>query len=48
LDRSVLVEAVFPAWLLLATGMRRGEALGLHWRDLSLDQARLSLRWFGS
>jgi len=34
-----------PAWLLLATtGMRRGEVLGLHWRDVSLDHARLSVR----
>lgn len=33
------------AWLLLATtGMRRGEALGLHWGDVTLDHARLSVR----
>jgi integrase len=38
-------DRLFAAWLLLATtGMRRGEALGLHWRDLSLDRARLSVR----
>jgi integrase len=38
-------DRLFAAWLLLATtGMRRGEALGLHWRDVSLDRARLSVR----
>jgi integrase len=38
-------DRLSAAWLLLATtGMRRGEALGLHWRDVSLDRARLSVR----
>jgi integrase len=33
------------AYLLLATsGMRRGEALGLRWRDLDLDGGRASIR----
>ncbi len=33
-----------PLWLLyLATGMRRGEALGLRWRDLDLDSARVTV-----
>ena len=28
----------FPLWrVLAATGMRRGEALGLHWSDVDLD-----------
>ncbi len=32
-------DTYHPLWLLLATtGMRRGEALGLRWRDLDLDQ----------
>jgi integrase len=31
--------------LMLATGLRRGEALGLHWRDLDLDAAMLRVRW---
>ena len=32
-------------WLVLATtGMRRGEVLGLRWRDLDLDGGRLSIR----
>ncbi|MDP9022265.1 MAG: site-specific integrase [Actinomycetota bacterium] len=35
----------YPLWLLLAsTGMRRGEALGLPWRDLDLDAGRLAVR----
>lgn len=34
-----------PLWLLLlTTGLRRGEALGLRWRDLDLDAGRLSVR----
>jgi integrase len=33
------------AWRLLATtGMRRGEALALRWRDLDVDAGRLSVR----
>jgi len=33
------------AWHLIAmTGMRRGEVLGLRWRDVDLDAARLSVR----
>ncbi len=32
-------------WLVLATtGMRRGELLGLRWRDIDLDGGRLSIR----
>jgi integrase len=32
-------------WLVLATtGMRRGEVLGLRWRDLDLERGRLSIR----
>jgi integrase len=35
----------FPLWRLAAsTGMRRGELLGLRWRDLDMDAARLSVR----
>ncbi|TFV66916.1 UNVERIFIED_ORG: site-specific integrase [Bacillus sp. AZ43] len=30
--------------LLAATGMRRGEALALHWRDVDLDAGRLAVR----
>jgi integrase len=30
---------------MLATGLRRGEALGLHWRDVHLDARMLRVRW---
>jgi integrase len=31
--------------LCLTTGMRRGEALALHWKDVDLDQGTLSIRY---
>jgi integrase len=31
--------------LMLATGLRRGEALGLHWSDVDLDGRLLRVRW---
>jgi integrase len=31
--------------LMLATGLRRGEALALHWSDLDLDTGLLRVRW---
>ena len=35
----------YPLWVTLATtGMRRGEAVGLRWRDVDLDGARLVVR----
>ncbi len=35
----------YPLWRLAAsTGMRRGEVLGLRWRDVDLDAAQLSVR----
>jgi integrase len=41
---SVEDERLAAAFVLLATtGMRRGEALGLRWRDLDLDAGRLSI-----
>ena len=30
---------------MLATGLRRGETLGLHWSDVDLDAALLRVRW---
>ncbi len=38
-------ERMYALWLLLATtGLRRGEALGLRWKDVDLDAGRLSVR----
>ena len=38
-------ERDYPLWRLAAqTGMRRGEVLGLRWRDVDLPGARLSVR----
>jgi integrase len=31
--------------LITSTGLRRGEACGLHWDDLDLDAATLTVRW---
>jgi integrase len=38
-------DELFAAWqLLAATGMRRGEALGLRWGDVDLSASRVSIR----
>jgi len=38
-------DRLWPAWiLLLSTGMRRGELVGLRWKDLDLDGLRLVVR----
>lgn len=38
-------DSLHPLWTLLATtGLRRGEALGLHWEDVDLDRAVASIR----
>lgn len=38
-------DRLAPLWTVLAmTGLRRGEALGLRWKDVDLDAARLSIR----
>ena len=38
-------DRLFPLWRVLAmTGMRRGEAVGLRWDDIDLENARLSVR----
>jgi integrase len=31
--------------LLLGSGLRRGEALALHWRDVDLDAGHMRVRW---
>lgn len=37
-------DRLYGAWFLAATtGLRRGEVLGLHWRDLDLDAGRLAV-----
>jgi integrase len=38
-------DRLYPAWLLTATtGLRRGELLGLRWRDVDLDAGRIAVR----
>jgi integrase len=38
-------STLHTAWYVLATtGMRRGELLGLRWRDLDLDKGRITIR----
>jgi len=41
--RGDRLEGLFR--LMLATGLRRGEALGLHWTDVDLDERWLRVRW---
>jgi integrase len=42
---STRSESLSPLWHLLAmTGMRRGEALGLRWEDVDLENGRLAVR----
>src|SRR3954447_7488901 len=41
-----LIDRLVPQFrLMLATGLRRGEALGLHRRDVHLDARMLRVRW---
>ena len=43
--RRAADDRLIALWHLLATtGMRRGEALGLHWDDVDLDAGRLSIK----
>ena len=40
--RLVADDRLFALWRLVAmTGMRQGEALGLHWKAMDLDNARM-------
>ena len=42
---SVVDERLYGLWHTIAfTGMRRGEAIGLRWSDVDLENARLSVR----
>jgi integrase len=42
---SVVDDRLYALWaVLLATGLRRGEALGLRWDDVDLDRRRLSIQ----
>lgn len=43
--RSVKDDRLYALWLLLVnTGLRRGEALGLRWSDLDLENGRLTVQ----
>ncbi|HEY3715125.1 MAG TPA: site-specific integrase [Jatrophihabitantaceae bacterium] len=45
LDWSKAGDEMYVAWLLLAmTGMRRGEALALQWRDIDFDAGTIAVR----
>ena len=42
---AIADERLYALWHLIAfTGMRRGEALGLRWQDVDLENARLAVR----
>src|SRR3546814_10189890 len=42
--RGAADDPLFALWVLLATtGLRRGEALGLRWKDVDLERATLSV-----
>jgi integrase len=42
---SVREERLYPLWRFLSmTGCRRGEALGLQWRDLDMEASRVAIR----
>lgn len=44
-DLHVHEDELFPLWFTLArTGMRRGEALALQWRDIDFTTNRISIR----
>jgi integrase len=44
-QRAEVADPLLIAWsLLVSTGMRRGEALGLRWGDVDFDGSRLSVR----
>jgi integrase len=44
--RATAADRDAALWrLLITTGMRRGEALGLHWADVDLDHGRLAIRY---
>jgi len=42
-SREHRLSALFH--LMVFTGMRRGEAIGLHWADVDLDRSQISIRW---
>ena len=38
-------EAYYPILICAVLGCRRGEALGLQWRDIDFEQNTISIRW---
>lgn len=45
LAAAVGTRLLAPLHISIATGMRRGELLGLHWRDIDLAGRKLAVRW---
>ena len=44
-NRDIYEDEMYPLWLTLAhTGMRRGEAIALQWRDIDFAAGRISIR----
>ncbi|TMR98365.1 site-specific integrase [Nonomuraea basaltis] len=46
MERVLCESPLYAAYVLvLATGLRRGEVLGLRWQDVDLDNAEMTIAW---